>query len=248
LIVAEVPVADGRSLERGEFQIAGVPGSGACIRLDFADTVGSLTGRILPTGSGVDYLANFGGLPLSAVDVAIPMVFVPAASLGVRPTDGPDELDSRKEFIETVEKIRVEVASRIGLAKEDGSASGNVPVFAVVAPPADYLEFGTQRQVPAEAMDVWCRAIWLGVTHKAYGVTDTICTAVAALIPGTVVHTVTGPRAAASGRVRIGHPSGVIEAEVAIEWRGREPLVRRAVVGRTARRIMDGVVWIAENA
>jgi 2-methylaconitate cis-trans-isomerase PrpF len=59
-----VPVEDGRPLERGDYVVPGVPGSGARILIDFADTAGGATGRLLPTGQPVDRLEVPGFGPL----------------------------------------------------------------------------------------------------------------------------------------------------------------------------------------
>jgi 2-methylaconitate cis-trans-isomerase PrpF len=45
--------------------------------------------------------------------------------------------------------------------------------------------------------------------------------------------------------VRIGHPAGVIETESALELEGNGYRVTRATLGRTARRILEGRVFIA---
>jgi 2-methylaconitate cis-trans-isomerase PrpF len=54
LIVAEVPVIKGKAAVEGELAIDGVPGTGAPITLDFSDTAGSVTGKLLPTGNVKD--------------------------------------------------------------------------------------------------------------------------------------------------------------------------------------------------
>jgi 2-methylaconitate cis-trans-isomerase PrpF len=43
--------------------------------------------------------------------------------------------------------------------------------------------------------------------------------------------------------VRIGHPAGVIDTETRVELSGNNYVVRRATLGRTARRIMEGYVY-----
>ena len=43
--------------------------------------------------------------------------------------------------------------------------------------------------------------------------------------------------------LRIGHPAGVIETETVIEG----GVVKRATLGRTARRIMEGQVFLPEE-
>ena len=65
----------------------------------------------------------------------------------------------------------------------------------------------------------------------------------ASRIPGTVVHEVTRPDARGGDRVRIGHPAGVIETEARVERVDDRYVVRRATLGRTARRIMEGYVF-----
>jgi hypothetical protein len=73
-----------------------------------------------------------------------------------------------------------------------------------------------------------------------------ICTAVAAVIDGTIVNQVARRDATAqrTGSVRIGHSAGVQEVSVDVEqgtdgWR-----VRSVTTYRTARRIMDGRVYV----
>jgi 2-methylaconitate cis-trans-isomerase PrpF len=50
VIEAEVPVANGQIVTEGDYSIAGVPGSGAKIVLNFLNAAGSKTGKLLPTG------------------------------------------------------------------------------------------------------------------------------------------------------------------------------------------------------
>jgi len=44
--------------------------------------------------------------------------------------------------------------------------------------------------------------------------------------------------------VRIGHLAGVVETESALDIDGDAHVVTRATLGRTARRIMEGTVYI----
>ncbi|MCL2368802.1 MAG: 3-methylitaconate isomerase, partial [Oscillospiraceae bacterium] len=50
LLIAEVPVKDGKAAVEGDYQIDGVPGSGARITLNWFDSIGSICGKLLPTG------------------------------------------------------------------------------------------------------------------------------------------------------------------------------------------------------
>jgi hypothetical protein len=87
--------------------------------------------------------------------------------------------------------------------------------------------------------------------HKTYAATSTACTGVASQIPGTVVYEATRPEARTALRnrreVRIGHPAGVIETETELEAVDGGYVVRRATVGRTARRIMEGYVFVPDT-
>jgi 2-methylaconitate cis-trans-isomerase PrpF len=85
--------------------------------------------------------------------------------------------------------------------------------------------------------------------HKTYAGTGTVATGAAARIPGTVGNEVCRNGAESSGAVRIGHPSGIIEIDVAVETRGGgAPVLQQAAFKRTARRIMEGVVFVPESA
>ena len=49
IINAKVEVKDGRAVVEGSLHIDGVPALGSTVELDFSDSVGSITGRLLPT-------------------------------------------------------------------------------------------------------------------------------------------------------------------------------------------------------
>jgi 2-methylaconitate cis-trans-isomerase PrpF len=82
------------------------------------------------------------------------------------------------------------------------------------------------------------------ITHKTYAGTSTVCTGVAAKIDGTIVAEVLRPAARDRLEIRIGHPAGVIETESLVERHGNELIVKRATLGRTARRILEGTVYV----
>jgi 2-methylaconitate cis-trans-isomerase PrpF len=243
IIRAQVTVRDGRAVEIGDVEIAGVPGTAAPIYLDFADTAGSISGTLLPAGTSVELRAP-SPIRASIVDIGNPMVFVRAGDFGVATTDGPDELNARQDLLARLEEIRVQGAQYLGLVRNGRAVSASIPAVALVAGPADYQAYSSKRPIAADSMDFWSREIFIGSVHKAYGVSETVCSTVAALIPGTVVHDVSRAGAAARGRVRLGHPSGVIEARVAVDLAGVQPVVNEVSVVRTARRIMDGMVYV----
>ena len=91
------------------------------------------------------------------------------------------------------------------------------------------------------------RLMFMQQAHKTYAGTSTVCTGVASRIPGTVVHEMTRPETLERGVVRIGHPAGVIETETRVEAAAGGFLVRRATLGRTARRILEGYVFVPDG-
>jgi 2-methylaconitate cis-trans-isomerase PrpF len=80
IFIAEVPVIDGKPEINGDYQLDGVPGTGAKIEIDMVGTVGSRTGKLLPTGNPIDKIKidGFGEIEVTMVDVANPCIFVRA--------------------------------------------------------------------------------------------------------------------------------------------------------------------------
>ncbi|MCU0559750.1 MAG: hypothetical protein MUD16_06090 [Desulfobacterales bacterium] len=247
-IVAEIPVKDGRFDEAGDYAIAGVPGTGSRITLRFADPGGSMTGRLLPTGSRQDTLAipSLGKIRLSIMDAANPVVFVPADALGLSGAE-IDEFDS-PEVRSTLETIRSHASVAIGLAAspEEARRKQAVPKIAVVSPPQSYRA-ADGEPVHAGGIDFTARIMSMGFLHRSYAVTGGICTVGAAMLAGTVVHEMLGPAAAGKPLLRFGHPGGALEIGAVIETSGDAAIYREAVLGRTARRLMQGFVLVPKR-
>ncbi|MBQ8089822.1 MAG: proline racemase family protein, partial [Pyramidobacter sp.] len=85
VIVEEVRVVNGQVAYTGDCRIPGVPGTASPVRMKFMAPAGSVSGRLLPTGSAVDRLdvPGLGAVEVSIVDAANPLVFVKAASVGL---------------------------------------------------------------------------------------------------------------------------------------------------------------------
>jgi 2-methylaconitate cis-trans-isomerase PrpF len=184
---------------------------------------------------------------VSLVDAAIPMVFVPAEALGASATELPQDLDAQQTLQELLEDIRTQAAVHLGLAESVAQARDKVkavPKIAMVAAPAAYQ---TTRGTPmgAEQVDLVSRMISMGKTHRTYAATSSMCLAVAAAIPGTVVHAVR--RQALPDRLRIGHPAGIMEVGARVCPDGDDWRVESVTTQRTARRIMDGFIYVPQS-
>jgi 2-methylaconitate cis-trans-isomerase PrpF len=247
LIVAEVPVTDGLFDGDGDYAISGVPGTASRITLHFHDPAGSITGKLLPTGSPRDLLSvpGLGEVEISVVDAANPVVFVSAKRLGLR---GGEIRELSPEARAAIEAVRARTAVLLGFAATPEEATLRcqaVPKIAFVSPPMDYATLSGET-VTRDRIDLTARIMTMGTLHKSFAVTGAICTAGAAMIEGTVVNEA-AEAPAADRPVRIGHPGGVIEIGADIVERDGAPQYRKASVGRTSRRLMEGYALAPES-
>jgi 2-methylaconitate cis-trans-isomerase PrpF len=251
IIVADVPVSQGKAAVVGDYSIDGVPGTGAEIGLDFSDTVGGVTGHFLPTGNVRDTLDvdEVGRVEVSIVDAGNPVVFVRASQFGLRGTESPTEIDADTKLLDSIERVRGTAAQLMGMVedwRDAGDSSPYVPFIALVGPSQEYVSFSTQEMVSESRVDFVSRLLFMLRMHKAYPITGTVCTGAAAKITGTIVHEIADV-SPEGDLVRIGHPSGVVGVQTEVELSGSGPVLCRALVGRTARRIMEGYVFVPET-
>jgi len=251
LLTIEVPVRDGKPVGLGTYRVPGVPGSGARILIDFSDTAGGATGALLPTGNAVDTLdvPGVGTIEASLIDIGNAHVFIRARDVGLTGIETPAQIDADRALLDRLERIRAAGAVRMGMASSIEAARAETPatpILGMVAPPMDYTSHLDGTPVAADSVDLVARLLFMQISHKTYAGTSTVCTGVAARIPGSLVAEAARPDAAGRIELRIGHPAGVIETEsdVVLAEPGRNHGVRRATLGRTARRILDGTVYV----
>ena len=230
-------------LDLEEVSIAGVPGKASRIILDFPSPSGARTGKLFPSGNPVDVLSIAvdhkrdlpEAIPASLVDATNPAVFVSYPSLRALL---PQSDDSPISFSDTrvlslLETIRQVGAERMGL---DPSAQAQ-PKIAVLSSPTE-----ADRHA---GVDIRVDALSMGVHHRAVPLTVGMCLGVAASVEGTiarniVTRTQTRQNVGDGTRVRIAHPSGLLEVGTQMDADGT---VKSANVVRTGRKLMKGVVW-----
>jgi 2-methylaconitate cis-trans-isomerase PrpF len=179
LIRSTFTVEGGAPCFSGSFQIDGVSGTGAPIRLDFLDPEGSKTDSLLPTGQARETLHAAGTeVKATLIDAASPCVFVDAADLGLSEPPSPDELDHEVDLLARLERLRCEASIRMGLAKDPEAAArlGSQPRIAMVFSPQRHA-VASGRTLEADAMDVAVRMISMGKPHRALPITGAICLA-----------------------------------------------------------------------
>jgi len=248
LVYATFPIDDGVTAVDGAFEIPGVAGSGAPVRLEFRDPGGAGSGKLLPSGNVLDVLdvAGVGPVEASMVDAANACVFIDAARVGITGTESPTELDARTGVMEMLEAIRCAagVAMGLGDSVEDvRTRSPSNPKIGLVTAPTDAVDLRGQA-IAADAGDLTARIISMGNTHRALPLTGALCLAVAARITGTVVHRHTRVSRGNGADLRILQPSGVsiVGADVAQDDNGWH--ARVASVYRTQRRLFEGHVLV----
>jgi len=250
ILVAEVPVKDGKARVCGDLAIDGCPGTGAQITLNWADTAGAFTGKLLPTGNPQDTIRVDGtDYPVSLVDCANPLVFIRAESLGMKGTETPGEIEGNTALMALIEKIRSRAAVLFGLVDKPEDAavkSPYNPFFSIISKPASYHTFDG-KDIAAGDVDVVSRLLFMLRMHKTHPGTGTVCLGAAARIPGTIVYEALRQEAHNRVKIHIGHPAGIIPVESAATVENGEIKLTRAAIYRTARRIMDGHVYVRNS-
>ncbi|WP_093362709.1 4-oxalomesaconate tautomerase [Tropicimonas isoalkanivorans] len=226
LIEAEIQSPGGEVEYEGTTVIDGVPGTAAKIRLTFSEVVGSKSGRMFPTGACME---EIGGIPLTCIDVAMPMVVARASDFGLTGHETPAEIDGNRAFYERMEPIRVEAGRRMGFGDVSESV---VPKFALLAPPRAGGTVTSRYFMPWDC-------------HPSYAITGGICLATCVLAAGTIAETVVpqrfdGPAAS----IVIEHPSGHMEIVADFDVDGEQLGLRKIGTIRTARKLASGQVFV----
>jgi 2-methylaconitate cis-trans-isomerase PrpF len=139
---------------------------------------------------------------VSIVDAGNPAVFVRPSAFGLMGTELPDAFTPG--LLAQMEAVRAAAAKRLGLMDE---AMRAIPKLYLIRSPIDYTDL-TGRPVCADHVNLVGRGLSMGVPHHAYAATVAICTAAAALLPGTLVQAALRPDLVRPAHIRIGHPPG----------------------------------------
>ena len=235
-IEAEVPTSNGTFRVDGKHVVDGVPGAGSPVVTRYLDPAGKTTGSLLPTGDATTQVTLASGeqLWVSVVDAASVFAFIRAEDLGVDMSQTDvSVLNADAELLERIEEIRSRLAVQLGRVNDPTDAateSATVPRIIV---------FG-----PGDNVMVHARAVMMGVFHRALPMTGALCLAAAAHTPGTLV--ADGLTEPTAREVIIGHPRGQAAVEVDAKTDDYKTRIESLGVTRTARRIMDGNVYVPE--
>jgi 4-oxalomesaconate tautomerase len=214
---------DGMPEYVGETAISGVPGTAAPITIDFEGLAGGSTGSLLPTGNVVD---EIDGVPVTLIDNGMPVVVMTAAAMGISGYESCEELETNGLLRSRLEAIRLTAGHMMNLGDVSETT---VPKLTMVAPPQAGGDLCTRTFIPHRC-------------HQAIGVLGAVSVATAALLPGSSAATILADHR--RGEVfTLEHPTGSFAAAVAVATEDGVPVVRRAGIIRTARKLMDGYVF-----
>jgi 4-oxalomesaconate tautomerase len=222
--VATFPTPGGRVEYRGDVEIAGVPGTAAPVVLDFADTEGSVTGALLPTGQVRDTVE---GIEVTCVDNGMPVVVAMAGSFGLTGYESHEELAADAELLARIDTFRRKAGQLMGLGDVGDSS---VPKTALLAPARDGGQVCTRSFIPVQP-------------HTSIGVLAAVSVVTGMLLPGAVGHELTADWPADTSRVDVEHPTGHLLVDVEVDPSATPPRVVRSGVVRTARKLFDGTAY-----
>ena len=234
LIEIRVQTPGGRVRYDGDAAIDGVPGTAAPVLCKYMDVVGSKTSGLLPTGRPMD---DIQGIAVSCVDVAMPLVFLRAAELGIGGDESRAALNANTELLERMEEIRLQAGRLMGLGEVRGRV---IPKVALLSEPSQGGHIRSRYFTPLSC-------------HAAHAVTGGICLATCCLLPGTVAAELAvpveppRPGKTAERTLVIEHPSGKLDIELGYRVSGDGFEFGYGGVVRTARRLFEGHVFIPSH-
>ncbi|MFT4027246.1 MAG: 4-oxalomesaconate tautomerase [Novosphingobium sp.] len=219
--LATVRTPGGTVTYAGEAAIDGVPGTHAPIPLEFRDTAGSSCGALLPTGNAVDVID---GVAVTLIDNGMPCVVIKAEDVGITGYEDRDSLDANAELKARIEAIRLQVGPLMNLGDV---TEKSVPKMMLVAPPRGGGAVTVRSFIPHRA-------------HATIGVLGAVSVATACLIAGSPAAEVAVIPDGARKTLSVEHPTGEMSCVLETNAAGE---VTSAALLRTARKLMDGVVF-----
>ncbi|MGX1176012.1 2-methylaconitate cis-trans isomerase PrpF [Pseudomonas sp. R151218B TE3479] len=247
-IFAHVPITEGVVQETGDFELDGVTFPAAEVQLEFMDPAAEEEGgggSMFPTGNLVDDLEvpGVGTFKATLINAGIPTIFINARDVGYSGTELQGAINSDPKALAMFETIRAHGALRMGLIKhlDEAAQRQHTPKVAFVAPPADYIS-SSGKAVAAGDVDLLVRALSMGKLHHAMMGTAAVAIGTAAAISGTLVNLAAG--GVERDAVRFGHPSGTLRVGAEASVVNGEWTVKKAIMSRSARVLMEGVVRV----
>ncbi|WP_025110321.1 2-methylaconitate cis-trans isomerase PrpF [Pseudomonas sp. H1h] len=251
-IIAHVPITHGEVQETGDFELDGVTFPAAEVQVEFMDPAAEEEGgggSMFPTGNLIDQLEvpGVGTFQATMINAGIPTIFVNAEDIGYTGTELQSAINSDPKALQMFETIRAYGALRMGLIAnlDEAAKRQHTPKVAFVAKPADYVA-SSGKAIAAGDVDLLVRALSMGKLHHAMMGTAAVAIGTAAAISGTLVNRAAG--GVERNAVRFGHPSGTLRVGAEASLENGEWTVKKAIMSRSARVLMEGYVRVPGDA
>lgn len=249
-IIAHVPISNGQVQETGDFELDGVTFPAAEVQIEFLDPAddGEDGGAMFPTGNLVDTfeVPEIGTFQATFINAGIPTIFMNAEDLGFEGTELQDAINSDAATLARLETIRAYGAKYMGLIDDVAEAAKrqHTPKIAFVSKSKAYIT-SSAKQLTEHDCDLLVRALSMGKLHHAMMGTAAVAIGTAAAIPGTLVNLAAG--GGEREAVRFGHPSGTLRVGAQAIQENGQWVVKKAVMSRSARVLMEGWVRIPQD-
>ena len=246
-IIAHVPITQGQVQETGDFELDGVTFPAAEVQIEFLDPAddGEDGGAMFPTGNLVDTLEvpEIGRFQATFINAGIPTIFLNAEDIGYTGSELQDAINGDAKALARFETIRAHGAKQMGLIQDISEAASrqHTPKIAFVSKPKKYVS-SSGKTITEQDTDLLVRALSMGKLHHAMMGTAAVAIGTAAAIPGTLVNLAAG--GGAREAVRFGHPSGTLRVGAQAIQENGQWVVKKAVMSRSARVLMEGWVRI----
>ncbi len=209
----------------GDLEIKGVPGTGAPITMNLFNQAGGKTGKLFPTGNRRDTIQ---GIEVSIVDAGNIMIHLRASDFGLTGKEDNQFFIKNKPLMQRIESIRQEAGHLAGM----GEVSNIVlPKVGLLLPPQTG---GTIKSLYLTPHSL----------HPAHAVSGAVCVGTACKAKGTIAAELATVTKELKEKIIIEHSSGFIPVMIEISEKGGHFNLEKAGTLRTARKIMDGFVFI----
>jgi 4-oxalomesaconate tautomerase len=162
----------------------------------------------------------------------MPVIVLAAESVGRTGYEPRDQLNDDRALKARLEEIRLAAGPLMNLGDVAGKV---VPKIALVAPPRTGGAISTRSFIPHEC-------------HASIGVFAAVTVATAAVLPGSPAARVAKIPEGRMKTLSVEHPTGEFTVRLEVGGTPEQPVVERAGLIRTARPIMDGVVFVPSRA
>jgi 4-oxalomesaconate tautomerase len=205
----------------GDTRIDGVAGTHAPVIQNYFGTAGAQCGALLPTGRLTDVI---NGITCTLVDNGMPSVVMRASDFGLTGYESPSKMESDPALKDKIEAIRLAAGP---LMKLGDVTDKTIPKMCLISAPQNGGIINTRTFIPHRV-------------HQAVGVLAAASDAAACMFPKGVASGIAAFDETNPCRVDVEHPTGALTVE--LEWEG-DTVIRTALL-RTARKLMDGKVYV----